>query len=142
MVELTVTDERTKLEISKRSITNEEELPGAELTISELDGTEVEHWISGTAPHSIIGLTVGKTYRLTEVCAPSGFRTAESILFTVENTGAVQRVVMYDAPIPVEPVTAPKTGDSVRIGPWLGLASAGLGGLCALLIIRRKRGEK
>ena len=33
-------------------------------------------------------------------------------------------------------------GDTVRIGPWLGLGAAALGGLCALLIIRRKRGGK
>lgn len=142
VIELTVTDERTKFEISKRDITNDEELPGAELTLSELDGTEVERWISGDAPHSITGLMVGKTYRLTEVSAPNGFKVAESILFTVENTGEVQRVVMYDAPVPTEPVTAPKTGDTVRIGPWLGLASAALGGLCALLIIHRKRGDR
>ncbi len=142
VIELTVTDERTKIEISKRDITNDEELPGAELTISEPDGTEVERWTSGDTPHSVTGLTVGKTYRLTEVSAPSGFSTAESILFTVENTGEVQRVVMYDAPIPTETVTAPKTGDTVRIGPWLGLGAAALGGLCALLIIRRKRGDR
>ena len=142
VIELTVTDERTKFEISKRDITNDEELPGAELTISELDGTEVERWISGDESHSITGLTVGKTYRLTEVSAPSGFKVTESILFTVENTGEVQRVVMYDAPIPIEPVAAPKTGDTVRIGPWLGLGAAALGGLCALLIIHRKRGGR
>ncbi len=142
VIELTVTDERTKFEISKRDITNDEELPGAELTVSELDGTEVERWISGDEPHSITGLTVGKTYSLTEVRAPSGFKVAESILFTVENTGEVQRVVMYDAPIPTEVVIAPKTGDTVRIGPWLGLGAAALGGLCALLIIRRKRGGR
>ena len=142
VIELTIMDERTKFEISKRYITNDEELPGAELTISELDGTEVERWTSSDTPHSITGLTVGKTYRLTEVGAPSGFSTAESILFTVENTGKVQRVVMYDAPIPTELVTAPKTGDTVRIGPWLGLGAAALGGLCALLIIHRKRGDR
>ena len=142
VIELTVTDERTKFEISKRDITNDEELPSAELTVSELDGTEVERWISGNTPHSITGLTVGKTYRLTEVSAPSGFSPAESILFTVENTGEVQRVVMYDAPISTEPVTAPKTGDTVRIGPWLGLGAAALGGLCSLFLIRRKRGDR
>ena len=142
VIELTITDERTKFEISKRDITNDTELPGAELTVSELDGTEVECWISGNTPHSITGLTVGKTYRLTEVSAPSGFSPAESILFTVENTGEVQRVVMYDAPIPTEPVIAPKTGDTVRIVPWLGLGAAALGGLCALLIIHWKRGGR
>lgn len=142
VIELTVTDERTKFEISKRDITNDEELPGAELTLSELDGTEVECWISGDTPHSITGLTVGRTYRLTEVSAPSGFKVAESILFTVENTGEVQRVVMYDVPVPTAPVADPKTGDTVRIGPWLGLGAAALGGLCALLIIHRKRGDR
>ena len=142
VVAVIVTDERTKFEISKRDITNDEELPGAELAVSELDGTEVERWTSSDTPHSITGLTVGKTYRLTEVSAPNGFKVAESILFTVENTGEVQQVVMYDAPIPTETVTAPKTGDTVRIGPWLGLGAAALGGLCALLIIHRKRGDR
>ena len=142
VIELTIMDERTKFDISKRDITNDEELPGAELTVSELDGTEVERWTSGDTPHSITGLTVGRSYRLTEVSAPSGFKVAESILFTVENTGEVQRVLMYDAPVPTETVIAPKTGDTVRIGPWLGLGAAALGGLCALLIIHRKRGGR
>ncbi len=41
-------------------------------------------------------LTAGETYTLTEVIAPKNYKVAESIQFTVKDTGVAQKVVMYD----------------------------------------------
>ena len=89
-----------------------------------------------------IGWFLLKIYEFFEAAHIPAAYALSLVVFTVENTGEVQRVVMYDAPIPTELVTVPKTGDTVRIGPWLGLGAAALGGLCALLIIHRKRGDR
>jgi len=53
-------------------------------------------WTSGTEPHHITGLVVGKTYTLTETLPASGYATAESIEFTISDTGEVQPVEMKD----------------------------------------------
>lgn len=87
-----------KVTISKRDITTLAELPGASLTLTDESGTVVESWISSDKPHVICGLTDG-TYVLTEVSAPDGYDTAESITFTVEDGKVASgTIVMYDAP--------------------------------------------
>ena len=88
--------------VSKRDVTGEEELPGAELTVTDAAGNVVDSWTSGEEPHAVSGLTVGQTYTLTEVAAPTGYSIAESIPFTVTDDGAVQQVVMYDDVIEVQ----------------------------------------
>ena len=88
------------VEISKKDITNDEELPGAELTITDSEGNEVEKWTSTDEPHRF-QLPEGE-YTLTEVTAPDGYATAESIEFTVTDTMDVQHVTMYDTPLTVE----------------------------------------
>ena len=84
--------------ISKRDMATSKELPGAELTLIDEDGDEVDGWISSKTPHEIKNLPDGE-YTLTEVTAPDGYEVAESITFTVED-GTVKggSVIMYDAP--------------------------------------------
>src|SRR5699024_4846056 len=53
-------DDVTKVEISKKDISNEEELPGAELEIRDEDGNTVEKWTSTDEPHYIEKLPIGK----------------------------------------------------------------------------------
>ena len=90
--------DNSKVSISKKDITTLQELPGAELIVTDEDGNEVERWISTNRPHMIPGLSDG-TYTLTEITAPDGYLVAESITFTVEDGKAVSgTVVMYDAP--------------------------------------------
>ena len=95
-------DAPLQVEISKKTITGEEELPGAVLRVSDLDGKVLETWISEKEPHRI-RLKKG-TYELTEITAPHGYEVAETIRFTVEDTMEVQKVTMYDKPLP-EPET-------------------------------------
>lgn len=85
--------------ISKKDITNDAELPGAQLTITDEKGNVVEEWISAEEPH-MVNLAVG-TYTLTEIAAPETYAKAESIVFEITDAMEVQYVVMYDKPIEV-----------------------------------------
>ena len=96
-----ILDDVIKVEISKKDLTTMEELPGAELTITDKDGKVVEHWTSTDKPHYIEKLPAGD-YTLTEVKAPDGYAFAESVPFTVLPTGEVQQLEMRDDVIKVE----------------------------------------
>lgn len=93
----------THLVVSKVDITNGAELPGAHLTIMDLDGNEVESWISEDRPHEIIGkLIAGKTYILKEVIPADGYAIANEISFTISLDGSVDTVTMKDDTTKVE----------------------------------------
>ena len=94
-------DDVIKVEISKKDLTTMEELPGAELTITDKDGKEIDRWVSTDKPHYIEKLPAGE-YTLTEITAPDGYAFAESVPFTVLPTGEVQRFEMRDDVIKVE----------------------------------------
>ena len=94
-------DDTIKAEFSKKDLTTMEELPGAELTITDKDGKEIERWVSTDKPHYIEKLPAGD-YTLTEVKAPDGYAFAESVPFTVLPTGEVQKFEMRDDVIKVE----------------------------------------
>ena len=94
-------DDTIKVEISKKDLTTMEELPGAELTITDKDGKEIDRWVSSDTPHYIEKLPAGD-YTLTEVKAPDGYAFAESVPFTVLPTGEVQRFEMLNDVIKVE----------------------------------------
>ena len=93
-----IKDDFTKIDISKRDITTEEELPGAELEIRDADGAVIESWTSGDEPHRINRLAPG-TYTLIERMTPNTYDQATSVEFTVEATGEIQTVTMHDEPI-------------------------------------------
>ena len=94
-------DDTIKVEISKKDLTTMEELPGAELTITDKDGKEIDRWVSTDKPHYIEKLPAGD-YTLTEVKTPDGYAFAESVPFTVLPTGEVQQFEMLDDVIKVE----------------------------------------
>ena len=94
-------DDTIKAEFSKKDLTTMEELPGAELTITDKDGKEIGRWVSTDKPHYIEKLPAGD-YTLTEVKAPDGYAFAESVPFTVLPTGEVQKFEMLDDVIKVE----------------------------------------
>lgn len=89
-------DDVTKVEISKKDITDSSEIPGAKLIILDKDGKKVESWTSTDKPHMVEKLPVGE-YTLREEQAPDGYLIAEDVKFTVKDTGKVQKVKMKDA---------------------------------------------
>ena len=153
-------DDVIKVEISKVDITTNKELPGAELTITDKDGEEIDRWVSSDKPHYIEKLPAGE-YTLTEITAPDGYDIAESIRFTVLPTGEVQTVVMKDArtpertpqpeetphptetpqptpsttpaPTPAPQPIIPQTGDTFPLGLLLTVAGISLAGLAVLI---------
>lgn len=153
-------DDITKVQISKVDIATGEELPGAELTITDKDGEEIDRWVSSDKPHYIEKLPAGE-YTLTEITAPDGYDIAESIRFTVLPTGEVQTVVMKDArtpertpqpeetphptetpqptpsttpaPTPAPQPIIPQTGDTFPLGLLLTVAGISLAGLAVLI---------
>lgn len=131
---VTMVDEYTQVTLSKVDITGEDELPGAVMTLTDMDGNLIEQWVSGTSPHYINGrLEGGQSYILTETAAPNGYRYAQSIVFTVNFDNTVTYVKMVDVP----QVT---TGDTLPYSSgmevWLLL---GLVLVCAVLRAHYKR---
>ena len=94
-------DDITKVQISKKDLTANEELPGAELTLTDEKGNEIDRWVSTDAPHYMERLLAGK-YTLTEVTAPDGYAIAERVEFEVLPTGEVQTFEMFDDTIKVK----------------------------------------
>lgn len=91
-----ILDDVTKVEISKKDITDSSEVPGAKLIILDKDGKKVESWTSTDKPHMVEKLPVGE-YTLREEQAPDGYLIAEDVKFTVKDTGKIQKVKMKDA---------------------------------------------
>ena len=153
-------DDITKVQISKVDIATGKELPGAELTVTDKDGKELDRWVSTDTPHYIEKLPAGE-YTLTEITAPDEYDIAESIRFTVLPTGEVQTVVMKDArtpketpqpeetphptetpqptpsatpaPTPAPQPIIPQTGDTFPLGLLLTVAGISLAGLAVLI---------
>ena len=92
----------TVFEFTKTSLTDGREVEGAKLQVTDEEGNLVDEWVSGKEPHIIKELTVGREYTMTETQPADGYVTAESITFTVGNTGEVQKVEMKDDVTKVE----------------------------------------
>lgn len=98
---VTRTNDFTKVDISKKSVTGEKELPGAKLRLSDSKGKTVEEWVSTDKPHRIERLKPD-TYTLEESMTPQGYDRAQSVTFDVEATGTVQAFAMHDEEIRVD----------------------------------------
>ena len=90
-------NEPTKVEFTKSDITSAEEIDGAVLTILTRSGEVIERWTTVKGePHMVKCLTAGESYVLREETAPYGYLRAEDVVFTVEDTGEIQKVEMQD----------------------------------------------
>ena len=110
-------DDTTKVEISKTDIAGSEEIPGCELEITEKDTDSViDSWTSTREKHIIEQkLVVGKTYVLTEKRPADGYVTADSIEFTIEDSGEIQSVQMKDDTTKIRLIKlADDTGQGLR----------------------------
>lgn len=73
-------------------------LSGAKLQLSDEDTKDVvAEWTTSDTPYTVSKLTVGKTYRLKELSAPSPmYKLADDITFTVKDTSEIQTITMID----------------------------------------------
>ncbi len=102
MSEISALNRRTKVVLSKTSITDGRELPGCEMELRDGDGELMDAWISGREPHEITGRMVpGKEYTLIEVRPADGYSYADELRFVVNDDGAIDRVTMVDLPTKV-----------------------------------------
>ena len=93
-----------QLFVSKKDVTGDDELPGATLTVTDVDGNEIDKWVSTDKAHAVKGLRAGVEYILTEVTAPEGYAVAKSIRFTVNDDFSIQTVTMVDKQVTVSKV--------------------------------------
>ena len=91
-------NDTTKVTISKVDDTTLKALAGAKLQVVDDQNKVVEEWTSDGTPHVITAkLVLGKTYKLVEAEAPSGYEIAEPITFTVDADDTKNAVEMKDA---------------------------------------------
>ena len=95
----------TTVTASKRDIAGTDEIKGAKMQVTDMNGKIIDTWTSTNKPHSIKGLTEGHNYILTEITAPNGFVKAESIKFTVSKEKKNEAYVMKDGQITVSKTT-------------------------------------
>ena len=107
-----MTNAQTKVSISKQDVTTKQELPGAQLQITDengnviiLNGEELK-WVSTEEAHVIEGLGQG-TYYIVETTAPDGYTlNEEKVKFTIDEDGVISGdTVMYNTPIVDVPST-------------------------------------
>lgn len=91
----------TTVTASKRDIAGTDEIKGAKMQVTDMNGKIIDTWTSTNKPHSIKGLTEGHNYILTEITAPNGFVKAESIKFTVSKEKKNQAVIMKDKQVKI-----------------------------------------
>lgn len=87
-------DDLPRTVVSKKSVTGEDELPGATLRVYDADGELVEEWVSGEEPHEL-ALMPG-SYTLHEEIAPEGYLVASDVEFEVVEGVPVTEVEMVD----------------------------------------------
>ncbi|MCM1158964.1 MAG: SpaA isopeptide-forming pilin-related protein [Clostridium sp.] len=83
------------VEVSKTDITSGKELAGAKLEITDKDGNVYAEWVTDGRPYQLNAIPAGD-YRLRETYAPYGYKIANEVEFTVEETGEIQKVSMTD----------------------------------------------
>lgn len=125
-----------ELEITKKDIADGKLLPNAGFRIKDEDGNLVAEGYTDENGIARFTLEYGK-YTYEEFDAPDGYQidtTPHS--FEIREDGEIVKAEMTNEKIPT--VDVPQTGDSSMTGFWIGLGAIALGGLVALLIIRKK----
>lgn len=92
----TVKNDFTKVDLSKHDILSGKEIKGGKYQVLDKEGNVIDKWKGKGEPHRIERLNVGETYKFSEIAAPEGYLIAQSVEFTIEPTGEVQKVKMYD----------------------------------------------
>ena len=84
MLDSTCANKPTEMWVSKRDLTNDEELPGATLIIKDVKDNIVDTWVSTDTPHRVTGLHFDEEYTLTEKRPADGYAVTDDIVFRLE----------------------------------------------------------
>lgn len=83
------------VEVSKSDITTGRELKGAKLEVIDSSGNVYASWVTDGKTYQLEAIPAGN-YTLRETASPYGYLIANEVAFTVEETGEIQKVAMYD----------------------------------------------
>ena len=107
----TIVNKVTKVAISKKAVTGDDELEGATLTVKDASGNVVQDkdgndltWVSGKKAHVVEGLHIGETYILEETIAVDGYVKATDVEFQINKDGSVTPVTMIDKVVSVSKI--------------------------------------
>ena len=84
VLDSTCANKPTEMWVSKRDLTNDEELPGATLIIKDAKDNIVDTWVSTDTLHRVTGLHFDEEYTLTEKRPADGYAVADDIVFRLE----------------------------------------------------------
>lgn len=80
----TCANKPTEMWVSKRDLTNDEELSGATMIIKDTKDNVVDTWVSTDTPHRVTGLHFDEEYTLMEQRPADGYAVADDIVFRLE----------------------------------------------------------
>lgn len=84
VLDTTCANKPTEMWVSKRDLTNDEELPGATLTVKDAKDNIVDTWVSTDTPHRVTGLHFDEEYTLMKQRPADGYAVADDIVFRLE----------------------------------------------------------
>ena len=84
LLDSTCANKPTEMWVSKRDLTNDEELSGATLIIKDTKDNVVDTWVSTDTPHRVTGLHFDEEYTLTEKRPADGYAVTDDIVFRLE----------------------------------------------------------
>ena len=84
VLDSTCANKPTEMLVSKRDLTNDEELSGATLIIKDAKDNIVDTWVSTDTPHRVTGLHFDEEYTLTEIRPADGYAVTDDIVFRLE----------------------------------------------------------
>lgn len=164
---VTVSDDITRLNVSKLNADTHEFVQGATMAIiDEETGEIVDQWVTGSSAHETNKtLDVGTVYILREISAPEGFEKVKDVRFQVKETEGSgvtvlssgddselvesYKFALYDKPISSEnevtvtktttsTTVAPKTGDETPLSLVAGLMGLGVSAILILQLFKRR----
>lgn len=95
-----------KIHIEKRD-QNDDYVIGARMQLLDIDGNLIDEWVTSYGVHDITAnLIIGQIYIIHEVSAPSGYKIAEDIDFTFEQTNDIQKYVVTDIKDPTTTIVS------------------------------------
>lgn len=101
IIEVSAENHMTQVEFSKQDVTTGKELTGAHIEVYESENgkpkKKIDSWISdANKKHIIKGLKVGQEYVMRETIAPENYKLTTDVVFKIQDTEKIQKVVMKD----------------------------------------------